>query len=184
MNLTSSITEETIIEICSLLDVSHAAKISGISRFSIYKLLKKRGIKIRRGKKVTIGLSHISKKYGFTGIQFGKIVALTVLGGKCVKCGCSDYRVLQFNHINGERAHEKSYKFYADICLGKSVSHLEVRCANCNVIHEFERGNRPKLVKLVNPATGHLTDAFLKAQQEFNKLKHYLSLSTNQMNLG
>jgi hypothetical protein len=117
-------------------------------------------------------------------MQFGRVLALTVLDGKCTACGCTDYRVLQFNHINGEKADEKSYHFFADICLGKSVPHLEIRCANCNVIHEFERGNRPKLTKLINPATGQLTESFLKAQKEFNRLKYYVSLEAKTVNQG
>ena len=46
------------------------------------------------------------------------------LGGKCVNCGETDIRVLQINHINGRDNPE-----------------VDVRCANCNILYEYERGN-------------------------------------------
>lgn len=33
------------------------------------------------------------------------------------------------------------YQAYLKIIEGERPEHLEVRCANCNIIHEYERGN-------------------------------------------
>jgi hypothetical protein len=175
------ITDQQIIELYELFDTQFISKLGGVSIRYVRDTLKKHGIKIRIGgcgtTKFKTGLSKISGKYGLSDISFSKVVALLLLGGKCVKCGCSDYRVLQFNHINGERAKEKSYKFYADICLGKPVPHLEVRCANCNLIHEFERGKRSNLIKLVDEKTGQLTSLFYTAKQQLDKVNHYLRIA-------
>ncbi len=72
--------------------------------------------------------------------------ALKLLGGRCVNCGETDRRVLQINHINGAGRDEtvgNSYKFIKDILSGaRKTDDLDVRCANCNVLYEYERGTR------------------------------------------
>jgi hypothetical protein len=173
-------TEQYVIELYEFFDMEFIAKKCGATFNEIKRIIQKHGIKIRFGgssgtSRITTGISKVSHKYGFADVGFGRILALITLGGKCAKCGCSDYRVLQFNHVNGERAKEKSYKFYADICLGKAVAHLEIRCANCNVIHEFERGKRPNLSKIIGEKTGQPTEAFFKAKQDFEKIRKYLA---------
>lgn len=71
-----------------------------------------------------------------------KLAVLRLLGGKCRKCGNADPRVLQVNHINsrnGER--EKGYCLYLKILSGKrKTDDLELLCANCNIIYEYEKG--------------------------------------------
>lgn len=70
------------------------------------------------------------------------------LGGRCIKCGISDIRVLTINHINPvipARARIKTvgtgYRLYSNLLRGKgSLSELELRCFNCNTIYEYERG--------------------------------------------
>ncbi len=74
-----------------------------------------------------------------------KVAAL--LGGVCVKCGISDWRVLQVNHINGGGQKEQRRgrsegrpHMYQDILTGRrSTDDLDLRCANCNVLYEYER---------------------------------------------
>jgi len=78
-----------------------------------------------------------------------RLAAILKLGGRCILCGTRDFRVLEINHVNGETD-------YLRVACGE-VSGLEVRCANCSVIHEFERGNKKLLSVMVNPTTGHLT---------------------------
>lgn len=77
----------------------------------------------------------------------------TKLGGKCVACGVSDYRVLQLNHINGgghrQREERKLVgdKLLLAILKGTIDNALfDVRCANCNMLHARENGllNRGK----------------------------------------
>lgn len=79
--------------------------------------------------------------------------AVSLLGGKCAKCGTSDLRVLQFNHINGNG--KKDYDNYGGgtafcgaILNGRrGTSGLSVLCANCNIIYEYEQGRRKEGVK-------------------------------------
>lgn len=73
----------------------------------------------------------------------------TVLGGElCAKCGFSDWRALQIDHINGGgNQHRKQFKavekYYQYVCENKDE--FQVLCANCNRIkvHE-EKEWRPR----------------------------------------
>lgn len=75
-----------------------------------------------------------------------KIIEL--LGGKCVRCGEIDIRILQINHKNhdGKKEHNSGKainKFYRAILNGeRPKDDLEIRCANCNIIYEYETGRR------------------------------------------
>ncbi len=83
-----------------------------------------------------------------------KLRALHLLGGpKCVRCGTTDIRILQINHIKGGGTKDHRAAFgtlYRLILQGKRlVDDLDVKCANCNLIYEYERGVR-ELPKLIN----------------------------------
>lgn len=71
-----------------------------------------------------------------------KVVEL--LGGKCKGCGNTDIRVLQINHLNGGGRKEVAGPlFYARILSGeRAIDDLDLRCANCNIIYEYEVGRR------------------------------------------
>lgn len=78
-----------------------------------------------------------------------KISALQKVSGckkpKCCVCGNSDIRVLVINHINGggREEHRKNapLAFRKKIISGeRAVDDLDVRCQNCNIIYEYERG--------------------------------------------
>ena len=81
-----------------------------------------------------------------------RVRVFKLLGGKCVVCGISDSRVLQVNHLNGGSSRETGrgdkkkavyYNIYRAILNGsRGVSDLDLRCANCNMIYEYERGVR------------------------------------------
>lgn len=70
------------------------------------------------------------------------------MGGVCVKCGFSDYRALQIDHINGGGNKEikflratKKHGFYHKIVLEshlKNEKKYQLLCANCNWIKRFE----------------------------------------------
>jgi len=67
---------------------------------------------------------------------------MNILGGAiCCKCGFSDIRALQFDHINDDGQKDRGssvvkYKFYVDRPeLAKET--LQVYCANCNQIKEM-----------------------------------------------
>ena len=68
-----------------------------------------------------------------------------LLGGKCIKCGCSDFRCLQIDHINGggqkERKKFPSHKmFYMYVLKQLRVGSKDYQClcANCNWIKRWE----------------------------------------------
>jgi adenine-specific DNA methylase len=66
--------------------------------------------------------------------------AINKLGGKCVNCGCNDYKALEINHINGgggkehKEHHNEAKQVYLDIINGKRQD-LDLRCKVCNALH-------------------------------------------------
>lgn len=70
---------------------------------------------------------------------------ISLLGGECFNCKEKDIRVLQINHKEGGGSREYwktgNYKFYNSILKKKrNITDLDIRCANCNVLYEYERG--------------------------------------------
>ena len=78
-----------------------------------------------------------------------RLTALDLLGGKCVRCGISDERVLEIDHVNrtengmlvdrvrkGTNAVVLRIKKAAK--YGKSLSDWQVLCANCHRIKTRE----------------------------------------------
>lgn len=67
---------------------------------------------------------------------------------KCCICGIDDIRLLTINHLNGDGCIERKNnkyrvsRIYRDIKNGRTTSDLDVRCYNCNIIYEYETGNR------------------------------------------
>lgn len=76
---------------------------------------------------------------------------LVLLGGKCAKCGNEDYRVLQVNHLHGHGKEElrrfgRANEFYAAILSGqRSTDDLNLLCANCNVVYDYDIGIRSQV---------------------------------------
>jgi predicted nucleic-acid-binding Zn-ribbon protein len=66
---------------------------------------------------------------------------LIFLGGKCVKCGCTDLDALEINHIDGGGSKDKYAKgrrkqYYLDILSGRRKSDdLNIMCKVCNAWH-------------------------------------------------
>lgn len=67
---------------------------------------------------------------------------IEILGGVCSKCGFSDARALQVDHVNGNGAEERktlrSYGVYKKIVLGDTEGY-QLLCANCNWIKRYEQ---------------------------------------------
>lgn len=68
------------------------------------------------------------------------------LGNKCIKCGITDFRVLQIDHINGGgvkeiKLYQRQSVYYKNL-LKLSEYELKVKyqllCANCNWIKRYE----------------------------------------------
>ena len=75
-----------------------------------------------------------------------RLRVLKKFGGKCVRCGISDFRVLQIDHIFGrggvDRKKWTCIAFYRWILnTPKAIEELEkyqLLCANCNWIKKYE----------------------------------------------
>src|SRR5215471_5896001 len=62
-----------------------------------------------------------------------RLQVLSALGGKCVRCGIDDWRVLQIDHIDGGGTRERKQvtsidRYYKDMLL--SPEKYQVLCAN------------------------------------------------------
>jgi RNase P subunit RPR2 len=91
--------------------------------------------------------------------------AIEMLGGKCVRCGFTDWRALQFDHIKGKvevpRPHEHVWQTLRKVLSG-DFEGLQLLCSNCNWIKRYENGeatNRPrrdvqKFVSIIVPVIG------------------------------
>jgi hypothetical protein len=67
--------------------------------------------------------------------------AVTKLGGKCVKCGFSDVRALQIDHVNGGGGKEIrsiGVKKMYSLAIRDSEHKYQLLCANCNWIKRHE----------------------------------------------
>ena len=72
---------------------------------------------------------------------------IQVLGGKCVKCGFTDIRALQVDHVNGN-GHKESktigyYGIYGRILAGQ-IEGYQLLCANCNWIKRYDNSELGK----------------------------------------
>lgn len=78
---------------------------------------------------------------------------LDLLGGqKCIRCGFTDWRALQVDHINGDGCRDQRFKssgtgpnywsFRAWLMLYPEKAKLvyQILCANCNWIKRYENG--------------------------------------------
>lgn len=80
------------------------------------------------------------------------------LGGSCKRCGFSDHRALQFDHINGDGAKERNSEGFdwwswvkkLDTMTIEDLSNrIQILCANCNQIkriedHEYGQGKKSR----------------------------------------
>ena len=125
----------------------------GVRSPSISRVLKQAGVVRKHGENLrgnTYAVSHglyRQERLAVAGLsrhRYLRLLAVVKLGGHCATCKIDDLRVLDINHINGkERASKdatKMRKQCMDVLRGKPMPHLEVRCCNCNRLHEYERG--------------------------------------------
>lgn len=81
-----------------------------------------------------------------------RLMAINSLGGKCVRCGFSDIRALQIDHIKGSGSRERkerNYKGNFHMHVIKSFLNNENKyqllCANCNWIKRHENNETKKV---------------------------------------
>ncbi len=121
----------------------------GTSQVSVLLLLTRHGVPRRPPGSAGRSSDHIWTKHGLCSearrlnmvpFTYARLKAVIFLGGKCAKCGIGDFRVLEINHIP-----RKKWKLkFTDLVrvLQGETSGVEILCANCNVIYEFEMGRR------------------------------------------
>lgn len=69
-----------------------------------------------------------------------------LLGKECAHCGFADERALHIDHVHDDGSQERKKKsggkwqmLYKRLMLPRGDSELQVLCANCNAIKEYER---------------------------------------------
>lgn len=76
---------------------------------------------------------------------------IALLGDKCAKCGFSDWRALQVDHINQRAPHEdksNSMKKFCQILNGKrAVTDYQLLCANCNTLKVWDNDELARVRK-------------------------------------
>ena len=73
--------------------------------------------------------------------QIYRLAVITKMGGECVRCGFSDYRALQIDHINGggvREIREKGQYHSSKEILKGNTDKYQLLCANCNWIKRYE----------------------------------------------
>jgi len=81
----------------------------------------------------------LSKKWRIKAIEF--------LGGKCIRCGFSDIRALQIDHINGGGNHDfAGSKTFHKKVIQDNKKTFQLLCANCNWIKRAENNENKKIV--------------------------------------
>jgi len=75
------------------------------------------------------------------------------MGGKCIKCGFSDYRALQIDHINGDGKSERPLlrrdDYYPNVLKSflAGEGRYQLLCCNCNWIKREENGEYRKKIE-------------------------------------
>ncbi len=108
---------------------------------------------IQRGRNYKKSYRHTINRRKRVETRKRKKMIIELLGGKCVRCGITDLRVLQINHLHHvgrtKRPHESGSDFYLRILDGRrDTSDLDIRCANCNILYEYERSFREELIQI------------------------------------
>ena len=124
------------------------AEADGTAKNSILRVLKK--LKVRRRPahgKAKHGFTLQAKRFGISVGTYCRYLAIKKLGGACVKCGVSDPRVLALNHVNIKK-HKIKWSELVAVIEGKTIG-VDLRCANCNVLFEHEKGFFPRHRKMI-----------------------------------
>jgi hypothetical protein len=74
---------------------------------------------------------------------------IRVLGGKCIRCGFSDWRALQVDHVDGfpgenRVSASRRLLFYIQKSLREHRNEFQLLCANCNWIKKYENNENAR----------------------------------------
>jgi 5-methylcytosine-specific restriction endonuclease McrA len=71
---------------------------------------------------------------------------IATLGGRCIRCGNNDPRVLEIDHIDGAKKLRPPHRFYSTPVRvnlwAREMGNLQVLCANCHRIKTWEDRQR------------------------------------------
>jgi hypothetical protein len=84
------------------------------------------------------------KKWNKRAYRILRADVITKLGGKCVRCGFSDIRALQVDHVNGggrQEINSTDTRTYLLRILENNSGKYQLLCANCNWIKRSENPN-------------------------------------------
>ena len=85
------------------------------------------------------------KNYGYQLVNKEFILRYKKIFGKCVDCGTTDHRVLEFDHVRGTKLFNLSDgQKYGMVKIKNEIRKCECRCANCHRIKTAERRNKTK----------------------------------------
>ena len=152
------ISADDLIEMYKTKGTKEIGEILGVHATTVMRWLHRLGVKMRinGANETTRSIRRAgpfvekARTLGMVPNRYIRLLAVKTLGGKCCVCGISDLRVLQINHINGEgvelyssgrRKPVVTNHRLVSMLAGETHDHLEVRCCNCNYLHEYERGN-------------------------------------------
>lgn len=75
-----------------------------------------------------------------------RLACFGLYGGKCVSCGFADHRALQLDHINDDGHKDRNqygrrggFALYQRLVLDGKRDDLQLLCANCNTMKEYDR---------------------------------------------
>lgn len=89
-----------------------------------------------------------SKEYQKNWGRQQRIKLIEQLGGVCVRCGFSDFRALQIDHVNGGGLKDiRSFtgpRTYYKLVQKTNIGQYQLLCANCNWIKRYENNENRK----------------------------------------
>lgn len=165
MTKESKLTDAEIVELYKTKGSVEIAKLNGTCALTVRRVLIKNGISIRpRGggqhnRWTKHGLAGKAVELGIAPETYYRALAIVALGGKCAGCGTTDKRVLEVNHINGQNKKNEAkgsgkQRLMIKLATGEKVPHVNLLCANCNIVHEFDRGRRQGMLKALRVIVG------------------------------
>lgn len=67
-----------------------------------------------------------------------RLKAIAILGGICVKCGFTDWKALQIDHIYGGGTYEGTHVALEEVLRRRNLEKYQLLCANCNAIKKID----------------------------------------------
>jgi hypothetical protein len=89
-------------------------------------------------------MSRIEEKLEY---RRSRLIVIEHLGGKCVSCGFSDHRALQFDHLKEvglTHLRSQTWRKYHQEILNDTQGRFQLLCSNCNWIKRYDNEEHPR----------------------------------------